>query len=80
MSFVNDPMDTPVLAGGFPTSFNLADFDLARGMLQYGDRVEPIWGFRVTSISAVPEPSSMLMASVGALLLAGAARARRSHT
>jgi PEP-CTERM motif len=62
-----------------PTNLNLSSFDNSRFFIFFTDGTSPsIISGTFTSLSSVPEPSSMIMVGVGALGLAGYRLRRRA--
>jgi hypothetical protein len=72
----NEVAGSLVPGGPFPTGFNVADFETHTGLFVPGGQAEPTFAFDLTSISAVPEPSSLAIALSG-LMVAGALIKRR---
>ena len=72
---------TSVLGAGLPSTLNLADFDAPvfahYGALFTGSGPDRALTFTIDTLTAVPEPSSMLTGGLGLAMLGGLLRVRR---
>lgn len=75
------PNSTSVLGDSLPATLNLADFDAPYfahyGALFTGSGPDRALTFTIDTLTAVPEPSSMLTGGLGLAMLGGLLRARR---